>query len=196
MDESLIFYGLKSGDEKAFDLLYDLLYEPICFYAGDIIKNDTDAEDIAIHSLAKFWEKGAVNFDSFQQIKSFIFTTAKHASFNYLKSRKVHRMHHRNLVYTTTITEESIAQQNEIALYKLERLQFLIDEIERLPEQCRETFKMVVLENMSREEVAKKMNIALSTVHAHCANAKNRLRQIFSEKELGILLLLISVSIN
>lgn len=196
MDEALILNGLKAGDKKAFDLLYDLLYEQVCFYAEQIVKDEMEAEDIAIHSLAKFWEKGANDFESFIQIRTYIFLTARNAAFDFLRKVKTQRTVHRNLVYMTTEIEESIADLADLALYKVEMLQFLTEEIEKLPDQCRETFKLVFIEKMPRPLVAEKLNITLNTVHSHCANAKNRLKQIFSERELIILLLLAGMCPN
>lgn len=196
MDEALILNGLKAGDKKAFDLLYDLLYEQVCFYAEQIVKDEMEAEDIAIHSLAKFWEKGANDFENFLQVRTYIFLTARNAAFDYLRKVKTQKTVHRNLVYMTTQMEESIADLADLALYKVEMLQFLLEEIEKLPEQCRETFKLVFIEKMPRPLVAEKLNITLNTVHSHCANAKNRLRQIFSERELIILLLLAGLCPN
>lgn len=196
MDEALILNGLKAGDKKAFDLLYDLLYEQVCFIAEQIVKDEMEAEDIAIHSLAKFWEKGAVHFETFSEVRAFIIKMARNASFDYLRKTKTQRKLHRNVVYMYGETEESIAERSDLAEYKVEMVQFLTEEIERLPEQCRETFKLVFIENMARADVAEKLNISLSTVNSHCSNAKQRLRQIFTEKELGLLLLLVGLCSN
>ena len=196
MDEALILNGLKAGDKKAFDLLYDLLYEQVCFYAEQIVKDEMEAEDVAIRSLAKFWEKGANDFETFIQVRRYIFLTARNDAFDFLRKVKIQKTVHRNLVYMTTQMEESIAELADLALYKVEMLQFLLEEIEKLPEQCRETFKLVFLEKMPRPLVAEKLNITINTVHSHCANAKNRLRQIFSERELIILLLLAGLCPN
>jgi RNA polymerase sigma-70 factor (ECF subfamily) len=196
MDEALILIGLKAGDKQAYNLLYDLLYEQVCFYVEQIIKDEMEAEDIAIHSLAKFWEKGPKDFENFLQVRTFIFRTARNAAVDFLRKTKVQQKVHRNLVYMTPTTEENSAEQAELALYKIEMLQALVNEIERLPDQCREAFKLVFIENMSRHDVAGKLNISLNTVHSHCANAKRKLQQIFSEKELIILLLLIGLCPN
>src|SRR4051812_34115966 len=109
MDESLILDGLKTGDKKAFNLLYDRLFEQVCFFAEQIVKDEMEAEDIAIHSLAKFWEKGAENFESFLQVRRFIFITARHASFDYLRKVKTQRAVERNLVHLSEEMEQSIA---------------------------------------------------------------------------------------
>lgn len=196
MDEAQILIGLKAGNKKAFDLLYDLLFTKIRFYTEQIIKDEMEAEDIAIHSLAKFWEKGAGDFESFNQVRTFIYRTARNAATDYLRKTKLQKNHHRNIVYITTEFEENIAELADRAKYKVAMLQTLAEEIENLPEQCKEIFKLVFIENMPRPLVAEKLNISVSTVNSHCSNAKQRLRQVFTEKELIILLLLIGLCPN
>jgi RNA polymerase sigma factor (sigma-70 family) len=193
MDEAQIFIGLKAGEEKAFNMLFTLLYAQVRFYVEQITKNESEAEDITMQSLFKFWKKGADEFQSFPQIKSYIFKTARNTAFNFIKRSKIQHTHRQNLTYLATEADEILS---ETSLYKVEMLQALLAEIENLPEQCRETFKLVFIENMPRPKVAEKLNITLSTVHGHCANAKNRLRQIFSEKELMVLILLIDLCPN
>jgi len=187
MDEAQILFGLKTGDKKAFDLLFDLLYAQVRLFTEQITKDEQEAEDIAIHSLAKFWEKGAADFESFLQIRKFIFTVARNAAFDYLKKSKSHQAHHRNIVYISSAAEENLV---ETTLYKVETLQALFDEIEKLPEQCRQAFKLVHIEKLPRKRVAEILNISPGTVNVHCANAMKKLRLVYSEKELIILLLL------
>jgi len=193
MDEAQIFVGLKAREEKAFNMLFTLLYAQVRFYIEQITKNESESEDITMLALSTFWEKGAEEFQSFPQIKAYIFKTARNAAFNFLKRSKVQHTHQQNLTYLATEAEDILS---DATLYKVEMLQVLLEEIEHLPEQCRETFKLVFIENMPRPEVAKKLDITLNTVHGHCANAKKRLRQIFSEKELMVLLLLINLCPN
>lgn len=196
MDDAQILIGLQSGDRKAWDLLYDLLYAKVYFVTQAIVDETMEAEDIAISALAKFWAKGAEKFESFLQVKTFIFRTAKNAAFDYTKKAKVQRSRNQDLTYVADTTEESVTNKAEGALFKVEMLEILTDEIEKLPEQCREIFKLVFLENMPRPQVAEKLHISLSTVHNQVANAKNKLKQVFNEKELIILLLLVSVCAN
>lgn len=196
MDEAQLFLDLKAGDRKAFDLLFDLLYEKVCFYTEHITKDEMEAEDIAVNSLVKFWERGPDTFESLLHVKNFIFRTAKNAALDFLKKNKIQRTHKHNLVYITTEFEENMAEVAERARYKVEMLQQLVDEIDNLPKQCSEIFRLVFIENMPRPNVAEKLAISLSTVHNQCAIAKQKLRQIFDERELIFLLLLIGLCPN
>jgi RNA polymerase sigma-70 factor (ECF subfamily) len=196
MDEAKILTDLKADDQKAWDLLYNLLYKKVYFFTRCLIDEKMEAEDIAIGALVRFWEKGPEHFDTFLQAKAYIFKTARHAALDYLEKARVQRRRQIDLVSLNGTTEENIAERAEQARYKVEMHQVLYDEIEKLPEQCREAFKLVYVGNMPRVAVAERLNISLSTVHNHIAHAKSRLRQIFSEKELIILLLFIGFCPN
>lgn len=196
MDETQILIDLKAGDKKAFNLLYDLLYEQVYVFTRQITKDEMEAEDIALHSLAKFWEKGAWHFETFLQVKTFIFRIARNDAYDFLKREGEQKNYRQNIAQVTMPFEESVAEPAERARYKVEMLQVLYYEIEKLPGLCRETFKLVFIQNMPWPVVAEKLNISPGTVHNHCDYAGQRLRQVFREKELTVLLLLIGLCPN
>ena len=49
-------------------------------------------------------------------------------------------------------------------------------ELQRLPEKCREVFTAIVLENMSYKDVATKLNVSVNTVKTHYPRALKQLR--------------------
>jgi RNA polymerase sigma-70 factor (ECF subfamily) len=194
MDDHLLMNGLKQKDRKAFNTLFDLLYPQLQFFTEQITKDKLEAEDISIYALSKFWEKGPNEFESFLQVRKFIFTVARNAAFDFLKKAKAHHAHHKNIMY---MSETAEATQEDQALYKLETmLKALEIEIDKLPAQAREAFRLVFIEKIPRPEAAQRLNVTPGTLNVHCANALKKLRQIFSEKELFVLLLVISTIFN
>jgi RNA polymerase sigma-70 factor (ECF subfamily) len=144
-----------------------------------------------MNSFAKVWEQSA-RFNSIDEIKAYLFTIARNAAFNYL--RKIRSRHN----YETHLAnqpkeEESLSEKLRFEVEMLERLR---QEIEKLPDQCREVFKLAYIQRIPRAEVAEKLNISLGTVHVHCSNALNRLRQRFSEREFILMLLFLELSRN
>ena len=186
--------GLKEKEPKAFNLLFDLLYPQLQFFTEQITKDPVEAEDIAIQALVKFWEKDPRDFESFLQVRKFIFTIARNAAFDYLKKAKVRQTYRNDLANSATAVEEKTEDQ---AFYKLEMMmQALHDQIEKLPSQCGEAFRLVFIERIPRPEVAQRLNISPGTVNVHCAQALKKLRKIFAEKELVVLYLLAALSGN
>jgi RNA polymerase sigma factor (sigma-70 family) len=191
MDDMLLLNGLKHKDRQAFNLLFDTLYPQLRFFTEQLTKNEAEAEDISILAMTKFWEKGPEHFETFLQVRKFIFTIARNAAFDFLKKTKVQQTYRKSIVHISTYVEES---QEDQAIYKLEAMmKALENEIENLPGQTRDAFRLVFIEKIPRREAAQKLNIAPGTLNVHCANAMKRLRQIFSEKDLIVLLLLASL---
>lgn len=192
MNDAILLEGLKQKDRKAFNALFDLLFAPLCHFTEQIIKDEIEAEDIAIHSFAKFWEHGGA-FHSVNEVKGFIYTVARNAAFDYLKKIKVQQSYQCHIAYVSSEAEEMIADR---ALYEVEMLERLFQEIEQLPAQCREAFKLTYINRLPRTVVAEKLHISVGTVHVHCSHAIKKLREKFSEKELLLLLLVVDLCKN
>ena len=192
MDDAILIKGLNQKDKKAFNVLFTRLFPKVLYYAENLTKDRFEGEDIAMNSFARFWEQSA-QFNSINEVQAYIFTIARNASFNYLRKIKAQHNYETHLSNQPKETEESLSEKLRFEVEMLERL---YQEIEKLPETCREVFKLTYIKRMPRAEVAEKLNIAIGTVHVHCSNALNRLRQRFSESELFMLLILLELCRN
>lgn len=90
------------------------------------------------------WHKHT-GFDNEQSIKSFLYITTRNACLNFLRHVKVKDTVHRELVYL----EEGRGQELMLnQLIRLEMMQEIYNEIEKMPEKRREVFKLAYLEGM------------------------------------------------
>jgi len=182
---------LKRGDHTTFAKLFKDLFHHVRYYCERIVKDKLEAEDIAVHSFTKYLER-TENFNSLNEIKGFIYTTARNACFDYFDKAKARKNYSKQYAY---LTPEAV--MDEAARFGYEAIMFeqlfaeVVAEVEKLPEQCRKVFKMVVFEKINSEEVAQQLNISPGTVRMHCSNAMKKLRVVFSEKDLIILFLLL-----
>jgi len=192
MDDAILIEGLKQKDKKAFNALFTRLFPKVLYYAENLTKNKFEGEDIAMNSFAKVWEQSA-RFNSLSEVQAYVFTIARNASFNYLRKIKAQHNYETHLANQPKEMEESLSEKLRFEVEMLEKLR---QEIEKLPEACREVFKLTYIKRMSRADVAQKLNISIGTVHVHCSNALNRLRQRFSESELMLLLILLELCKN
>lgn len=189
MTDDLLIEGLKAKDKKAFNALFDRLFAQVYYYTQNIINDKIEAEDITIHSFAKFWES-ANKYSSIKEVKNFIYKTARNACIDYLNKLKAQN-NYRN--YILHISKFVLDNSEERILYEGQMLEKLKQEVDKLPEQCRKVFKLVFLEKYSREEVSQRLQISMSTVHVQCANALKRLKQVLSKEEFFLLLLLCGI---
>ena len=196
MDEEQILIDLKVGNTKAFDLLYDRLYEDVCYYAAILTKDEVEAQDIAINSITKFWETGVGKFETFAGVKAFIFKAARNAAIDYIRKNNVKRNHQGSLMYAASKQDEDLMELAEQTMYRLEMVKAVYAEIDKLPEQCRLAFTKVYVHNIPRQIVAEQLKISLDTVNSHLSHGRKKLRQVFGDKHLVTLLILIGLSGN
>jgi RNA polymerase sigma-70 factor (ECF subfamily) len=192
MDESRIVYGLQKRQLEAFNLLFDSLYFKVQYYVEQITNDSLEAEDIAIQSFAKFWEQDLSKFDTIEKIKNFIFFIAKNSAIDFLRKQKVVEMNEATISYLT----DQEAYVIERTAYKIEMLEFLNNEIEKLPTQTKTVLKLVYFENLTSREVAERLHISDGTVRNLCYQAIQKLRRKFSDNELMFLLVIVSVCKN
>lgn len=193
MDEANILKGLRANEMDAFKELFDSLFTNVRFYTEQITKDQKEAEDIALHAFVKFWERGMTGIKTMTQIRNTIYNIARNAAFDYLRRLKVQRSFQQQIVYLTPEGEDSRSDQSQ---YTTEMVAALFDEIEKLPGRTKEVFKLYYLDKISRQEIARQLNISVNTVHVLCSEALNKLRLILSDKrELLVLLLLIEMNL-
>jgi len=169
---------LKTGDHTAFTRLFKAFFHHVRFFCERIVKDEVEAEDIAIHAFSKYWER-AQKFSSLNDIRAFIYVTARNACFDFLdkeKARENYRQH-----ASQTMMQEATQFGYELAMFE-ELYAEVVKEVENLPKAMREVFKLVFFEKVSNEEAAKQLNIAEGTVRTHRSTAIKKLRKIFREQ--------------
>jgi RNA polymerase sigma-70 factor (ECF subfamily) len=183
---------LKRGSHTAFTKLFKQLFHHIRFFCERIVKDEFEAEDIAVMSFTKYLER-AQNFDSLGEIKAFLYVTARNFCFDYLEKQRAKQNYSQQMAY---LTSEGI--NHEATRFEYEAIMFeqlfadVVKEVENLPEQCRKVFKMVVFEKVPADVVARQLGISPGTVRTHCSNAMKKLKAIFSEKGLVLIIFILS----
>ena len=193
MDEANILKGLRANEMDAFKELFDSLFTNVRFYTEQITKDQKEAEDIALLAFTRFWERGMTGIKTMAQVRNTIYNMARNAAIDYLRRLKVQKAFQQQLTYLTPEGEDARVDQSH---YTTEMVAALFEEIEKLPGRTKEVFKLYYLDKVSRQEIARQLNISVNTVHVLCSEALNRLKLILSEKrELLVLLLLIELNL-
>ena len=135
-----------------------------------------------------FWQKDT-SFSIHTSIKSYLYTTVRNRSLNYLKSQ-----------YAQFDLENEQALQNEtesigaLESLKYKELESLINAAtHRLPEQCRLTFEMSRHGGFSYKQIADELELSPKTVENQMGIALKKLKeslQLYWELLLIVLILL------
>jgi RNA polymerase sigma-70 factor (ECF subfamily) len=169
----------KQGNPDAYSTMYRLHYTGVFRYAHSIVNNRQDAEDIVSEVFLKLY-KLREDFDSAENIKSFLFIAAKNGCLNYLKARERHA-HHKKQLFEQMSADEYRFYANTTAEFK----DIVQERISKLPAREQQIIKMIWFEGVSPEEIAERENLSLKTVRNIMYRAFALLRNKGAGGQLG-----------
>jgi RNA polymerase sigma-70 factor, ECF subfamily len=159
---------LKTGDQKALEMVFRNWYTPLCRFAWTYLNDKDEAEEVVQSVFVQFWEKrGDISIDT--SLKSYLYSSVRNASLNVIKHRKV-RADHAKFVTSNAQSATQMVQSDE--------LQKRIDAaINKLPEQCRLVFQLSRWEELKYAEIADRLSISVKTVENHIGKALRIMRE-------------------
>lgn len=177
--ESDLIRQINNGDKEAFKSLFNNYYPGLLFYANSII-NDTDiSKDLLQDIFLKIWEKHE-EFSIQSSIKSYLYISLRNACLDFIKHEQVKKKYIDNAFlelkeielkfYDTMV----ISQNEKIFEDCIEEIKI---NIEKLPEQCKEIFKLSRFKGMKNKEIARHLNLSIRTIDTQIYRALKFLRQ-------------------
>lgn len=123
------------------------------------VKDRMVAEEIVSDVFLSIW-KNSDRLESIANVKVYLYSAIKNRAYNYLKRRRLlssfEDLRQDELAYHLDDSEESGFEE--------ELVQELLKEIENLPAQCRNIFKLVKIDGLKYREVAALLEISIKTV--------------------------------
>lgn len=187
-----IIAGFQQGSKEAFATVYNMHYSRLYSFIRKLIGDREEAEDITAETFVKLWKLRA-NFNTEENIKAFLYITARNACMDYLRYRQRQTVNKQAFGYTVTQQENNIPTSNDEI--KTAVLKQLHSEIENLPTQCKRIFKMAWLEGKKNAAIAAQLSLTEQTVRNQKARAIKLLRVALENynMELFVLFLLMMV---
>ena len=155
--------------EKAFRLLYDTYYLPLCLYSVQFTGSTETSEDIVQNLFVSFWDKNSHTTIS-SNLHAWLFNAVRFSSLT-----KVQRERYYSPIDDFYDEEELLQKRNQ-----------LLTELKKLPEQEYNVLVKIVLEDKKYKEVAEELHISVNTVKTHLSRALKMLRR-FNMIEILIL---------
>lgn len=148
----------RSGDDKAFGVIYEKFYAALCFFALRLTNDRAAAEDIVQEILCKLWQKHQ-DFEDLGAIKAFLYISTRNACMNHLVAVQRKEKHHLEL-------EKMPLQQTEVnEVIYAEALREITAALGSLPDQCAKVMRMLYQEGLRPQEIADSLGITVSTVY-------------------------------
>lgn len=130
--------AFREGQEQALSHFFKQHGQSLIYFAGKLIADEVEAEDIVANVFYKAWER-KTTFESDAHLKSSLYISCRNACLNYL----------RNLKRKTAVQEDYFKQLEkgeEYILYEVietDYLEILHAEIEQLPDKMKAVFRMI-----------------------------------------------------
>lgn len=176
-DEQYWLTQFIGGDKQALSYFFDLHYKPLCYFAGRLLQNEEEAEDIVSTCFLKLWQKHT-DFQTAENIKAFLYISCRNGCLDHLKHLKRKSVAQQEYIRELERSEEGILHQ----IIEAEFLRVIKDEIETLPDNCRDIFKMLYFEGKKTQEIAIELGLPIKTIRNRRAKAVELLKTSFLKK--------------
>lgn len=160
-------------DSGVLKSLFDDFYVPLCLFVERYLGISEVAEDIAQECFIKLWQqRGEFRFRN--QVKSFLYTTARNRALNELEHQKV--VH--SFIDKESIKDEEVFFRDHVI--EEETYRMLTTAMDKLPEQTRKVMYLA-LEGNDNKGIAAQLQISDGTVHTLKKIAYKRLKEDLRE---------------
>jgi len=172
---------------ELFDQVFRQYARPLFYYAAKFVDDD-QAKDLVQDTFVKLWSDQSLVIT--KSLNALLFTAVRNRCLQQLEKQKV-----RNRYAEST---RLVLQMEELQFYMDERSSLIEQEMEdklnevlnRLPDRCREIFKMSRFENKKNREIAEELDISVKAVEKQISKALSTIR--FEMKDYLPLLLFFS----
>lgn len=168
------------GEVAAFNEIFKKFHHSIYVFCKYLVPVE-DAQDITAVIFTRLWNKRK-ELDSIQNIRAFLFISARNACFNRLRDLK-----------TKAIREQEIAgliakEENLIMLSETESdiITRIKEEIEKLPENCKQVFTLSYFSGYKNREIAERLCISEKTVRNLKSLSLKTIKAVFLNKNMQL----------
>lgn len=155
---------IKDSDEKAFQNLFELLWDPMYTYAFSLLEDETLAKDMVQEVWIGFWERRKTIENT--NIKAYLYKAVRYRVLKELRDSKLKSTHLE--VLDTIYIDDSIEEES---LDPEETKVLLDNKLSILPKKCKEVFKLSKLQGLKNKEIAVELGISENTVENHISKA-------------------------
>jgi RNA polymerase sigma-70 factor (ECF subfamily) len=162
-------------DIKQFESLFRQTQPRLFAFCCKYVDDKELARDFVQECFIGLWE----NFGSIDHShESYLFTSVRNRCLSYIRSRKAHAEYEESVKLRIREIEIHPEVPEPLTdLYLKELNEIIHYSIEKLPDKCRQIFRMSRYEGLKNQEIADKLNISVRTVESQIYNALKILKE-------------------
>lgn len=164
--------GLKSGDNRAYEYLFDHYYPILCQIAYEFVQDDFLAQTMVGDVFFNLWEKREV-IQIDRSIQGYLIRSVKNACINYLNSNAQKKEYSCNQEFRDilfeTIADETVTPLENLTSQELESK--VTSLLSSLSKETRNVFILSRFHDKSYDVISKELGISINTVKYHMKKA-------------------------
>jgi RNA polymerase sigma-70 factor (ECF subfamily) len=165
--------GVRTSDRSAIEALYRAHAGPLRRFIRAKIRSETDAEDVLQEVFLRICRRGETA--SLQSPAAVLFTTGFRLALNVLRRRRNSPIDERAELERLEIGGPE--HSPETSLIGREQMAAADRALEALPPQCRKVLMLRALEELSYDEMSRRLGLSISTLEKHVVKGRRLLRE-------------------
>lgn len=161
-DESELFRLIASGDERAYEIFFELYKGRLLTFLTRITKSAEEAKELTQEIFVQIW-RTRTTLTAIDTPGGYVFAMARNKALDYLRKVAADARMKENLwkamERTRHLTEEEVIAT--------ESARIIQEAIYKLPEKRQTVFRLSRLEGLSHDEIALHLSISKNTVKNH-----------------------------
>ncbi|QGY42416.1 RNA polymerase sigma-70 factor [Maribellus comscasis] len=177
--EKELVESLKKGNQKSFELVFKTYYTRLCTYAFDYTRQLETAEDLVKDFFLNLWQNRE-KIEIKTSLSGYLFRSVHNLCLNYLERQKKKNpeIPSDNLYLIELKQKQPFTPDYPIGnLLASEMEGQILEIVDKLPEQCREIFKLSRFEELPHKKIAEKLNISERTVKTQIYRALKKIKE-------------------
>ena len=163
--------AINQKDCKGFGNFFDENFPYLVVFAEKFLNDMEIAADVTQDAFLQLWHHEG-SFNSIEQVRCFLYTTAHNLALNQLKHKKIVDLH---------VQESSLEEGLLDAVLETETYQLVHSAIAQLGEQTQKVI-LLSLQGYSNQEIADQLGVSINTVRTLKQNAYKKMRGILKNK--------------
>lgn len=171
----------KKGNQAAYRFLLNTFWQDVFMYQLKRTKNENEAEDIAIQTFSKAFDKISL-YDSLYPFKNWLITISKNIHIDLLRKQNsatsIQTTREQDYKVEQVIDENPTPEDNIIYEQNLAKL---LADIKQLKPKYQQVIQMRYFQEMSYKEISQQLNEPINNIKVKLLRAKKLLSEIIDK---------------
>jgi RNA polymerase sigma-70 factor, ECF subfamily len=161
--------AIQAGNILSYETLVKRYQKGLFVFVMRIVHDEHAASDIVQETFIKTYQHIG-NIDVDKKFSTYIFEIAKNTAFSYIRSKK----NHISLEDVTDALEEETFVEK---LYRWDMIHMVRHAVSQLPTKYKHAISLYYFDELSYDEISKKLSLPINTVRTHIKRAKEQLKK-------------------